>query len=122
MAKSVRKTSLGGDAEFARLATIISKDPRVDPPDVARAKGFGSKGLKVARKLFAFVSSKGTLVVKLPTERVDKLVSSGKGRRFEPAPGRVMKEWLAVDPGPGSNWLPLAREALEFTDRGRKQR
>src|SRR5437763_2055177 len=94
MAKSVGKSSSGSDAEFARLATVVSKDPRVDPPEVARAKGFGSKGLKVARKLFAF-ESKGRLVVKLPEQRVEELVSSGKGRRYEPAPGRVMKEWLA---------------------------
>jgi hypothetical protein len=122
MAKSVRKASSGGDAKFARLAAIISKDPRVDPPELARAKGFGSKGLKVARKLFAFVSSKGRLIVKLPKERVDELVSSGKGRRFEPAPGRVMKEWLAVDAGPDSNWLRFVREALEFASRRRKGR
>jgi len=62
------------EAEFARLAEAVSKDPRVDPPDSARAKGFGSKGLKVARKLFAF-HSKGRLVVKLPADRVGALVS-----------------------------------------------
>jgi hypothetical protein len=112
-----RKGSPVSDAGFARLAATISKDPRVDPPETAGAKGFGSKGLKVARKLFAFVSSKGTLVVKLPKERVDALVSSGKGRRFDPAPGRVMKEWLAVDPRARSDWLRLAREALEFAAR-----
>jgi hypothetical protein len=122
MAKSVRKTSSGSDAEFARLATVVSKDTRVDPPEVARAKGFGSKGLKVARKLFAFVNSKGSLIVKLPQERVDELVSSRKGRRFEPAPGRVMKEWLAVDRAAHSDWLGLAREALEFATRRRKGR
>src|SRR5881275_1965979 len=113
MAKSVGKSSSGSDAEFARLATVVSKDPRVDPPEVARAKGFGSKGLKVARKLFAF-ESKGRLVVKLPKERVDELVSSGKGERFDPGHGRVMKEWLTIDLRGKALCLGVAREALEF--------
>src|SRR5436309_8990429 len=104
------------EAEFQRVAAALSKDKRLDPAGTARAKGFGSKGLKVARKLFAF-ESKGRLVVKLPEQRVEELVSSGKGRRYEPAPGRVMKEWLAVGRGANSDWLRLAREALEFADR-----
>jgi hypothetical protein len=99
---------------FARIAKALSKDPRVDDPSVARGKGFGSTGLKVARKLFAFNSSKGRLVVKLPAERVDALVSSGKGRYFDPGHGRLMKEWLAVERRNKALWLRLAREALEF--------
>src|SRR5436190_1167741 len=90
------------EAAFARLASAISKDPRVDAPDVAKAKGFGSKGLKVKRKMFAF-QSKGRLVVKLSADRVEALVSAGAGERFDPGHGRLMKEWLAV---------PLARKAM----------
>jgi TfoX/Sxy family transcriptional regulator of competence genes len=121
MPKLSSKKSDRSDAAFAHLAAAISKDPRVDAPEVAGAKGFGSKGLKVARKLFAF-ASKGRLVLKLPELRVDELVSSGKGRRFEPAPGRVMKEWVAVDQGARSDWLRLAREALDFAARTKKGR
>jgi TfoX/Sxy family transcriptional regulator of competence genes len=109
------------EPEFARVAATISKDPRVDSPEVARAKGFGSKGLKVARKLFAF-ESKGRLVVKLPKERVDELVSSGKGERFDPGHGRVMKEWLTIDLRAKALWLGVAREALEFAARGTLRR
>ncbi|HYS09726.1 MAG TPA: hypothetical protein VEP66_13325 [Myxococcales bacterium] len=108
-----RKPADASEAAFARLAATLSKDRRVDPPEMARAKGFGTKGLKVARKLFAF-GSKGRLVVKLPRSRVDELVSAGKGRRFEPSPGRTMKEWLAVPGAAQAAWLPLAREALDF--------
>jgi TfoX/Sxy family transcriptional regulator of competence genes len=104
------------DAEFARLAETLSRDPRVDDPRVARAKGFGSKGLKVARKMFAFIS-KGRLVLKLPKERVDALVSSGKGERFDPGHGRLMKEWIAIGVGAKRLWLRLGREALEFAAR-----
>ena len=99
------------ETAFERLAARLSKDPRVDPPGMAKGKGFGSKGLKVKRKMFAF-HSKGRLVVKLPAARVDALVAAGTGERFDPGHGRLMKEWLAV--GGEKLWSRLAREALEF--------
>ncbi len=102
---------------FARLAETISRDPRVDDPSVARGKGFGSKGLKIERKLFAFLSSKAMLVVKLPKERVETLAKAGKGEPFDPGHGRKMKEWLAVDFERNSSWLRLVREALEHAAR-----
>ena len=116
MAAKQTKRPDDSESAFARLAETLSKDPRVDDPGMAQAKGFGSKGLKVARKLFAF-QSKGRLVVKLPSDRVEALASSGKGKRFDPEHGRLMKEWLAVDFGAQSLWPALAREALEFAAR-----
>ena len=84
-------------------------------PGVARSekRGFGSSGLWVAGKLFVMLV-KDELVVKLPRRRVDALVEAGHGGRFEPGPGRVMKEWLTVPPDSAADWLPLAREAREF--------
>ena len=101
------------EAAFARLASAISKDRRVDAPDLAKAKGFGSKGLKVKRKMFAF-QSKGRLVVKLPAERVDELIAARIGERFDPGHGRLMKEWLAVGVARKATWMKLALEALEY--------
>jgi TfoX/Sxy family transcriptional regulator of competence genes len=76
-------------------------------------KGFGSKELKVGGKIFAMLS-KGRLVVKLSQQRVDALIASGDGARFDLGHGRFMKEWLSVAPSAQADWLPLAREALEF--------
>lgn len=90
-------------------------------PGVARSEkpGFGSSGLWVAGKVFVMLV-KGELVVKLPRQRVDALVEAGHGSRFEPGPGRVMKEWLTVPLDSPSDWLPLAREAKQFVaSRGR---
>ena len=101
-------------AAWARLAATLSKDPRVDPPG---GKGFGSNGLKVKRKLFAFLSSKDKLVVKLTRERVEALAAAGKGERYDPGHGRLMKEWLAVDVAQKAGWLRLAREALDHASR-----
>ena len=73
---------------------------------------FGDNGEKVGGKLFA-LDVRGALVVKLPKARVDALVDAGKGTRFEPRPGRVMKEWLVVT-APKSAWPALKREAKAF--------
>ena len=78
-------------------------------------RGFGSDALKVRGKIFAMLSSQGRLVVKLPRPRVDALVASGDGERFDPRrDGRVMKEWLSLAPTSPLEWLSLAREARAF--------
>src|SRR5690348_14355262 len=78
-------------------------------------RGFGSDALKVRGKIFAMLASQGCLVVKLPRQRVDALVASGDGERFDPRrDGRVMKEWLALAPTSPLEWLLLAQEALAF--------
>ena len=70
--------------------------------------------MKIHDKIFAMLSWKREFVVKLPTSRVDALIASGVGERFDAGRGRLMKEWLAVEPESAARWLPLAREAVEF--------
>src|SRR5215469_5019661 len=79
---------------------------------VSAGKLFSSYGLKVNEKIFAMFGRAG-FVVKLPKARVDELVSVGKAARFEPGPGRVMKEWAAFR-SEESEWVKLAREAYNF--------
>jgi hypothetical protein len=101
-------------------AAAEALDPRLEAiakiyrgkPGITVGKLFASYGLKVDGKIFVMVV-KGKLVLKLPKSRVDELVASKAGKHFEPGPGRVMKEWIAmtandVDP------VTLAREAYEF--------
>jgi hypothetical protein len=64
--------------------------------------------------MFATLSSDGSLVVKLPRQRVDALVAAGEGRPFEPGPGRVMKEWLELGVASRQDWAALAQEAMAF--------
>jgi hypothetical protein len=104
------------DALFAPIVRAFSRDPRVQPPADDQTGGprkFGSNGLKVDGKLFAMIV-KGRLVVKLPRGRVDELVASRKGVRFDPGHGRVMKEWVTLGPEAKAAWLGLAREARAF--------
>ncbi len=82
---------------------------------------FGSSGLKIKDRVFAMLSSDGEFVVKLPRERVDKLVASGEAERFDPRRnGQVMKEWAVVAPTSKTDWLQIAREAKEFVRNGRR--
>ena len=74
---------------------------------------FGSGALKVDGRIFAMLSH-DRLVVKLPRERVDALVQEGEGARFDPGHGRIMREWLSLDPSSGLDWRALAGEAMEF--------
>lgn len=99
-----------------RYATIV--DALLSSADVTLGspgkKGFGSSALQVRGKIFAMLV-KGALVVKLPQQRVDALIASGEGERFDPRhDGRLMREWLTVELTPDDGWLPLAREAMEF--------
>jgi len=62
------------------------------------------------------ISTRDEIVVKLPRARVDALVASGVGVRFDPAHGRMMKEWLVVSPACTRDWLLYAREAMKFVE------
>jgi hypothetical protein len=76
--------------------------------------GFGrSEGLRVSNKIYAMLVN-GELVVRIPKARVDELVDAGIGRRFEPSPGRVMKEWLSLPPAASRRWRSIVAEARAF--------
>jgi TfoX/Sxy family transcriptional regulator of competence genes len=87
--------------------------PFLGSPSVTTAKMFGGSALKVNNKVFACFY-KGKLVLKLPSERVDDLVASGGAVHFDSGTGRPAKEWVAIDPSRGKEWLGLARDAQKF--------
>lgn len=99
-----------------RFATIVGEllgQPGVTPP--SEGNGFGSSALKIHEKIFAMLV-RGKLVVKLPKARVDSLVTSGDGVRFDANRGRPMKEWLVLETTSQIAWLALAKEALTFVE------
>jgi TfoX/Sxy family transcriptional regulator of competence genes len=105
------QSSIMPEARFAALVEEFLGTPGVTPP--AEGRAFGSAGLKVHGRIFAMLV-RDQLVVKLPKARVDALVASGAGERFTANRDRPMKEWIAIDPASGEEWLLLAREALAF--------
>ncbi len=96
---------------YEDLVTELVGSMGVTPP--RGGSGFGRTALRFHDKIFAMLV-RGRLVVKLPADRVDALVASGQGIRFDANKGRPMKEWFSLDPASGRAWLSLAREALDF--------
>jgi TfoX/Sxy family transcriptional regulator of competence genes len=99
------KTSV--EKSFAAVSERLSQEP-----DVEQGSAFQSPGLKVHGKIFAMLV-KGELVVKLPAERVNELVSAGAGRPFESG-RRVMKEWVSLRPADEEAYAAYVVEAHNF--------
>ena len=102
------------EERYATVVEALRGDADIiQSSDLPRSKRFGSSELRINNKIFAILV-KGQLVVKLPRQRVDALITSGDGERFDPGHGRLMKEWLTLATTSELEWLPLAREAMEF--------
>jgi hypothetical protein len=103
------------ESRYAGLVEAFAREPDVSPPSasVGHTRGFGANALKVDGRIFAMLAH-DRLVVKLPRARVNGLVASGTGERFDPGHGRIMTEWLSVHEGSEDEWPGLAREALAF--------
>ena len=102
------------EERYASIVESVAGEPNVSHADETRPKNqFGSGALTIDGRIFAMLS-RGRLVLKLPRRRVDELVASGDGERFDPGHGRIMKEWFSLNPDSRQGWLPLATEAMEF--------
>lgn len=86
-----------------------------DGPDVELGTMFRSPGLRVGRKIFAFLGSGNRLIVKLPRPRALELLAMGTVTEVTMGT-RTMREWIAIplgdDPTAGTElWRHLASEA-----------
>ena len=111
---------MAGEERFAALVEVLLRRPDLTHGSPGTQKAFGSTSLKTNGKIFAMLV-KGRLVVKLDHRRVDALVASGHGERFDPGHGRLMKEWLAIDSESDDEWLTLATEAEAFVAGRRRE-
>ncbi len=89
---------------------LMGIDGVTPPPG---GSGFGRGSLKYRGKIFAMLV-RGSLVLKLPADRVAALIAAGEGVAFDANKGIPMREWFSLAPGSGLDWLSLATEALEF--------
>jgi ribosomal protein L24E len=110
------KATTSVEAAYANIAQAFSASAGVTT-NAKGQKGFGTSALRTHGKIFAMVSSKGAFVVKLPRPKVDELVASGVGKRFDPGHGRLMKEWVELDSKSQDSWLKLASEARSFVSK-----
>ena len=95
---------------FAEIAKSFAGDDKIT---FGGGKGFGANSLKVQGKIFAMISSKNVLVLKLPKARVNQMVKDGLGDYFDPGHGRKMKEWLEYR-GASETWFDIVHEARNF--------
>lgn len=99
---------MNADQAWARV-----RDGFLAEDDIGVGRMFTAEGLHRNGKYFAMLC-RGELVVKVPATRVDELEASGLGARFEPGPGRRMREWLSIPVAKQRRWLALANEALDY--------
>jgi len=103
---------MDAEEQFRSVVEALLRDPKI-----TESKMFGAPGLKIGGKYFAMLY-KGKIVVKLPNDRVRVLVASRDGEFFDPGHGRMMKEWVSVEPRARVQWLGLVKEARDFVAAG----
>jgi hypothetical protein len=107
------------EERFEDLVDELTGIDGVVPP--RGGSGFGRSAVRYQGKIFAMLV-RGSLVLKLPAQRVEELAGAGEGVHFDANKGTPMKEWLSLDPRSGQPWLALAHEALDFARATRKAR
>ncbi len=85
-------------------------------PDVKKQ----GNSLKKNRKMFAMWTKNDQFVVKLPEERVNILIDTGKGLPYDPGTGKYMKEWVIIPPSSLESWIGYAEEAKQFAPSSKK--
>ncbi|NUP46847.1 MAG: hypothetical protein HOW97_05960 [Catenulispora sp.] len=82
--------------------------------DVTTGTMMGFPCLRRAGAFFASCDHRsGDLIVKLPRNRVEQLITAGVGRPFAPA-GRTFREWVLIDDRDKTHWTELIDEARAF--------
>lgn len=110
------RTLITPGERYAKIVKTLLANPGVTElsDKTQPKKKFGSSWeLRINNKIFAMLT-RSRFVVKLSKERVDTIVASGEGKRFDAGRGRIMKEWLILEPTSREEWLPLAEEAMKF--------
>jgi hypothetical protein len=82
--------------------------------DVVTGTMMGFPCLRVSGAFFASCDRRsGDLIVKLPRQRVQELITAGVGKPFAPA-GRTFREWVMIDDRDPARWAELIDEARTF--------
>jgi hypothetical protein len=74
---------------------------------------FGANALRVSGKIYAALTRKHHLLLKLPPVRVKELLAAKRATRFESG-GRVMNGWITLACDDEAEWVTLSDEARTF--------
>jgi len=109
----------------ARYCLLMTADPRAVFDDISAeymvlpavdiGPMFGSEGLRIRGKVFAFMGHRGGLIAKLPESRVTALEATGRAERMIMRQ-RAMREWVFVGPDAVDLWPDIVAEAFTFVD------
>ena len=99
------------EERFAALVAELADRPGLQPPQPSAKRLFGASTLKVNGSIFAMLS-RGSLVVKLPPDRVTQLIADGAGGPFDTGKDNILRAWLTVHDE--QDWPALAGEALAY--------
>lgn len=81
--------------------------------EVTVNEGRGAQGIKLGKKMVVMFY-KGSLLLKLPPQRVTELIESGHGEPYDPGTGSAMKDRIIVPSANSSEWIALSTEALQW--------
>jgi hypothetical protein len=89
-------------------------DALLQLPTITRSTMMGYPCLRQSGAFFACIErATGYLIVKLPEDRVQEMVGSGRAIPFAPN-GRIFREWAAFPRLNRELWTTMLDEALEF--------
>jgi len=105
-------TTTDQDVFWELMDELHAGDPRVEEGTI-----MGGRCARVAGEFLALVDYKGSgLVVKLPKDRVDQLITQGLGQPFAPA-GKVFKNWVSIPKRDRRAWRALLEEGITFASK-----
>lgn len=93
---------------YEEIKTHFSRDKAVTV-----LSGRGAQGVKLGKKLIVMFM-KGDIIVKLPPERVSKIIASGEGQPFDPGTGKPMKKWVLISKTRKDLWIKYSEEAMNY--------
>lgn len=73
----------------------------------------GAQGLKYQGKMFAMFY-KGDLTVKLPENRVIRIIKAGEGFPHDPGTGKAMKDRVLISYDKKYTWIKFCEESLNY--------
>lgn len=95
--------------------------PMLEADNVDEGTLMGFPCIRVNTDFFAAPEYKtGSLIAKLPKDRVQELIQQGIGFPFAPA-GKVFKEWVLIEERDDDMWKGILQEAKEFVASKKKK-
>lgn len=94
-------------------------EPMYADAAVRRSTMMGLPCVRLDGRFFASLDRRsGTLLVKLPAQRVRQLIDTGHGQPFAPA-GRAFREWVSITAPDRYRWQRLLTEARDYAAQAR---